>query len=196
MGEEKTRGSEWPDFIHPTYREKTLNAVKADSKVYRNTFDPAEANPGAALNVYVPRLSQNMVIVLGSLALVFDIDLTGGDANNFLVQNVTRALVRRMDVKFGGQELQNTQGYGRYKTFEDLFLSTEKRDSMVLEGIQTEDLCKIRSDSGDKKTSGVDAEKALEEVYGKSNRIRFDHEILTKNGVFYPEGCTATSCSK
>ena len=185
---EKTRGIEWPDFIHPTYREKTLNAVKADSKVYRNTFDPAEANPGAALNVYVPRLSQNMVIVLGSLALVFDIDLTGGDANNFLVQNVTRALVRRMHVKFGGHELQNKQGYGRYKTFGDLFLSTEKRDSMVLEGIQTEDLCKIRLDSGDKKSSGVEAEKALEEVYGKKYRIRFDHEILTKNGVFYPEG--------
>ena len=101
-----------------------------------------------------------MVIVPGSLALVFEIDLTGGHADNFLVQNVTRALVSRMDVKFGGTELQTTQDYGLYKLFEDLFLSKEKRDSMVLEGIQTEDLCKIRSDSGDKKTSGVDAEKS------------------------------------
>ena len=77
-----------------------------------------------------------------------------------------------MDVKFGGTELQTTQGYGLYKLFEDLFLSKEKRDSMLLEGIQTEDLCKIRSDSGDKKTSGVDAENALAAVYGKKYRIR------------------------
>ena len=109
---EKTRRFEWPEFIKPTYREKTLNAVKADSKVYRNTFDPAQANPGQVLNVYVPKLSENMVIVPGSLALVFDIDLTGGEVNNFLVQNITRALVSRMDVKFGGTELQTTQGYG------------------------------------------------------------------------------------
>jgi len=24
MGEEKTRGFEWPDYIHPTYREKNV----------------------------------------------------------------------------------------------------------------------------------------------------------------------------
>ena len=188
MGEEKTRGIEWPDFIHPTYREKTLNAVKADSKVYRNTFDPTVANPGDVLNVHVPRLSKNMVIVPGSLALVFEIDLTGGEANNYLVQNVTRALVSRMDMKFGGTELQTTQGYGLFKLFEDLFLSKEKRDSMVLEGIQSKVLCKIRSDSGDKETSGVDDEKAQAEIYGKKYRIRLDHPILTENGVFYPEG--------
>ena len=55
-----------------------------------------------------------------------------------------------------------------YKTFEDLFLSQEERDNRILEEIQSEDLCKIRSDAGDKKTSGVDAEKKLDEVYGKS----------------------------
>ena len=48
---------------------------------------------------------------------------------------------------------------------------------MVLERIQSEVLCKIRSDSGDKDTSGVDEEKALEETYGKKYRIRLDHQI-------------------
>ena len=57
---------------------------------------------------------------------------------------------------------------------------------MFLERIQSEDLCKIRSGSGDKKTSDVDAENKLEEVYGKKYRIRLDHQILTDHGVFYP----------
>ena len=63
----------------------------------------------------------------------------------------------------------------------------EKRDNMVPEGIQSEDLCKIRSCSGDKETSGVDAEKKLNEVYGTKYRINFDHQILTDHGIFYPQ---------
>ena len=94
----------------------------------------------------------------GSLALRFDIDLSGGHANNVLVQNVTRALVGKLVVKFGGAILQDTVGYDIYKIFEDLFLSQEKRDDMILEGIQSKDLCKIRSGAGGKKTSGVDTE--------------------------------------
>jgi len=64
-------------------------------------------------------------------------------------------------VKFARTTLQDTVGYDIYKTFEDLFLSQEERDNRILEGIQSEDLCKIRSDAGDKKTSGVDAENKL-----------------------------------
>ena len=55
---------------------------------------------------------------------------------------------------------------------------------MVPEGIQSEDLCKIRLNSGDKKTSGVDAENKLNEVYGNKYRINLDHQILTDHGVF------------
>jgi len=43
-----------------------------------------------------------------SLALLFDIDLSGGYANNFLVQSVTRALVEKLLVKFAGTVLQQT----------------------------------------------------------------------------------------
>ena len=58
---------------------------------------------------------------------------------------------------------------------------------MLPEGIQSEDLCKIRSGSGDKKTSGVAAETKLTEVYGNRYRINLDHQILTDHGVFYPK---------
>ena len=123
----------------------------------------------------------------GSLALRFDIDLFGGHANNFLVQNVSRALVSKMTVKFGGTTLEETVDYDVYKTFQDLFLPGKKRDNMVPEGIQSEDLSKIRSGAGDAKTSGVDAEKILNGIYGKKYRINLDHQILTDHGVFYPQ---------
>ena len=123
----------------------------------------------------------------GSLALRFDIDLSGGHANNFLVQNVSRALVSQLVVKFGGTTLDDTVDYDIYKIFTDLFLPEEKRGNMLAEGIQSEDLCKIRSGSGDKKTSQVDAENKLEKVYSKKYRINLDHQVLTDHGVFYPQ---------
>ena len=127
------------------------------SDLNRISFKKTEANPGDELDVRVPKLHENEVLVPGSLAFVFDIDISGGHANNFLVQNVTRALVERLKVNFGGTTPQDTDQYSLHKTFEDLFLSEEKRDNMILEGIQSEDLCKIPSGAGDKKTSGVDA---------------------------------------
>ena len=142
----------------------------------------------------MPKLNLNEVLVPGSLALIFNIDLSGGHANNFLVQNVTRTLVDRLHMRFGGITLQDTVGYGIYKIFDDLFLSQEERDKRILEGIESEDLCKICSNAGDKKTLTV--EDKLNEVYGSKYRIRLDHQILTDHGVSTPRSLTTTSYSK
>ena len=56
---------------------------------------------------------------------------------------------------------------------------------MLLEGIQSEDLCKIRSNEADKKTSSVTAENKLNGVYG--TKYRLDQQILADHGVFFPQ---------
>ena len=61
----------------PSHSEKTLGAMKAERTVKRITFNPSEAHPGETLYVSVPKLSGHEVIVSGSLALVFNIVLTG-----------------------------------------------------------------------------------------------------------------------
>ena len=58
---------------------------------------------------------------------------------------------------------------------------------MLLEGIQTEKLCKIRPNTSDKDTMGVDAEKALGNVFGSKYHIRLDRSILDDPGIFYPQ---------
>ena len=178
-----------PPSLLPSHSEKVLGAMKAERTVKRITFNPTEAKPGETLYVHVPKLAENEVIIAGSLALVFNINLkvTGAHANNYLVQNVSRALVDKFKVKFAASTLQDTDSYSIYKTFEDLFLSRDKRANMLREGIQSDDLNKIRSGAGDKKTSGVDAENKLNTVYGTKYRINLDHPILTDHGVFYPQ---------
>ena len=171
----------------PSHSEKTLGAMKAERTVKRITFDRTEANPGHTLYVSVPKLNEDEVIVPGSLSLLFNIDLTGGHVNNYLVQNVSRALVDRFVVKFAGTTVQDTNGYDIYKIFEDLFFSADEREEKIIEGIQSVDLCKIRFGAGDKKSSGVDAENKLESIYKNKYRIKLDHQILTDHGVFYPQ---------
>ena len=178
-----------PPSLLPSHSEKVLGAMKAERSVKRITFKPTEANPGETLYVHVPKLAENEVIVAGSLALVFNINLkvTGAHANNYLVQNVSRALVDKFVVRFAATTVQETDGYDIYKIFEDLFIPLHERANMLSEGIQSLDLNRIRSGAGDKKTSGVDAENALNAVYGTKYRINLDHPILTDHGVFYPQ---------
>ena len=113
----------------PMHSEKTFGAMKAERTVKRITFDPAEANTQSTIYVSVPKLNENEVLVPGSLALVFEIDLAGGHANNYLVQNVSRALVDKVVVKYEGNVLQETVGYDIFKIWEDLFLPQEEQDN-------------------------------------------------------------------
>ena len=94
--------------LHPTHSEKTLRAMKAEYTVKCITFNPSEAKPGETLYIHVLNLNRNEVIVPGSLVLRFNIDLTGGHANNFIAQNVSRVLVDRFSVKYVGTTLQDT----------------------------------------------------------------------------------------
>ena len=176
-----------PPNLLPSHSEKTLGTMKAERTVKRITFNPSAAEPGETLYVSVPKLKVNEVIVSGLLAFVFNISLSGGHANNYLVQNVSRALVDKFAVRFATATVQDTDGYDIYKIFEDLFLSLNERANMLSEGIQSLDLCKIRSGAGNKKTSGVDEENKLNSVYGNQYRINLDHPILTDHGVFYPQ---------
>ena len=172
----------------PSHSEKVIDAMKAERTVKRITFNPTSANPGETLYVSVPKLATNEVIVPGTLALIFDINLkvTGAHANNYLVQNVSRALVDKFLVNFASTIVQDTTSYGIYKTFEDLFLSMDKRENMLRKGVQSTDLNKLRSDAGNKDTSNA-GRNALNAVYGTKYRINLDHSILTDHGVFYPQ---------
>ena len=124
----------------PSHSVKSLGAIKAERTVKRITFERTEASPSHMLYVSVPKLSEDEVIVPGSLALLFNIDLTGGHENNYLVQNISRVLVERFVVKFAGTKVQDTSSYDIYKIFEDLFLSVDEREEKLLEGIQSEKL--------------------------------------------------------
>ena len=71
--------------------------------------------------------------------------------------------------------------------FDDLILSVYDRDEMLMKEIQSEKLGKVRANSGDKPTSGVNTENNLEAVYKMKYKINLDHQVLTSSGVFCPQ---------
>ena len=118
------------------FEKNSLNALKADRAIHRVTFHPNRASPSEVIRVPVPKLGNGVVLVPGSLSLIFDLAVSG-HANDCIVNNVSRAHVHRLTVKFAGEIAQDTDG--------DLFLTKNERASMFREGIQSDDLSKIRA---------------------------------------------------
>ena len=160
--------------------------IKARSTLNRITLTPSEASPNETLYVDIPKLADNIVIVSGSVYLTFDLNVTG-HANNTLVNNVGRNLVKRQRVLSGGEVLQDTLDYDLFQTYHDLHLSSEARDDMLRHGVSAENTRKLRTAAGDKSTSNA-KEVAMATLHGTKYCIPLNHPILLSHGVFYPKG--------
>ena len=108
--------------------------LKANSTLNRFTLTPSNANPGETLYIEIPKLTENMAIVPGSVFIVFNMAISGHE-NNTVVNNISRNLVKRQRVVFGGETLQDTTNYDLFQTYHDLFLPKEERENMLRHGI-------------------------------------------------------------
>ena len=97
----------------------------------------------------------------GPFQPIFD-STVSGHANSYIVDNVSRALVDKLTMKFAEIIAQDNDVYDLCKLHEDLSLTENERASMFREVIQSVDLWKIRCNAEDKKKSGVDNENKLD----------------------------------
>jgi hypothetical protein len=159
-------------------------ALKAEKTLHRITFNPSSANPGETLYVHLPKLSENMVFVPNSIGLTFDLTLAAaGHANNTLVNNISRNLVSRMKVLYGGEILQDTNRMDLFSTYKDLFLKKWERENMLREGVSSANMRKLRTAAGDKVTTDA-KEVALAGIYSTKYRLAINHPIIDEHGVF------------
>ena len=142
-----------------SFEKKTSNALKANRIIHRVTFNPNGVSLGEVLRVPVPRFDEDVVLVPGSLSFIFNLKVSG-EANGFLVNNESRTRFDRRTVKFEREIIQGTDGYDLFKFYDDLSFT----ESMFGEGIQSEDLSKIRCKAGDEKTLVVDKENKVIDV--------------------------------
>ena len=167
--------------LNPNISKRKSFGLKAESTLHRITLNPSSANPGETLYLYIPKLSENKVIVPRSVSLRFDLNVQG-HANNTVVNNVARGLVSQFKAKFASDTLQDTTRYDLLKTYEDLFTD---RDNKLRQGISSENIRKLRTNAGDKVTSNQ-KEVTLASIHNTKYCIPIDHPILDNHGVFYP----------
>jgi len=160
---------------------KYLNSMRVSKYITKNdlerhienvTHNPSEVNPGQTLIVRIPKLDQNRLIVPNTLKLVFDLELSGDDANQ-PVSNVTRTLQAEVTDRLGGVELVKTKHYNMFYTYKDLWLTENKRDNDVMRGFDSS-----QRFGGTKKNQLVTA-------YGTKYAIPIDFEAYTSHSPIY-----------
>ena len=65
------------EYLNPSRFPRIAFGLKANSTLHRITLTPSNANPGETLYIEIPKLTDNMVIVPGSVFLVFNMAISG-----------------------------------------------------------------------------------------------------------------------
>ena len=82
------------------------------------THNQSEIDQNQELLVRFPNLSSDDVIIPGTANLSFNIELTSAiDANRTLVSNIGRAIIKKLAVKFEGNEIMSIDDFDVLKCY-------------------------------------------------------------------------------
>ena len=118
---------------------------------------PGEIDQAQELLVRFPNLGSDDVIILGTASLSFNIELTSAiDANRTLVSNIGRAIIKKLAVKFEGNEIMSVDDFNMFACYRDLWKAKSEKRNVIRQGIISNDGCmenciKLRINAGDKK---------------------------------------------
>ena len=85
------------------------------------THNPSEIDEAQELLVRFPNLGSDDIIIPGTENLSFNIELTSTvDANRTLVSNIGRAIVKKLAVKFEGNEILSVDNFDVLACYRDL----------------------------------------------------------------------------
>ena len=154
----------------------------ADRAIHRVTFNPNKASSAEVLRVPVPKHNNRDVLVPGSFSLIFD-SAFSGHTNSYIVNNVSRALVDRLTVKFAEIIAKDNNVSMIYISSmrSSSWLRMRKRASseklfslLIFE--RWDEMLKIRGDQ--------DLKMRISAIMFIRTNIWFHHEISKDHGVF------------
>ena len=108
--------------------------MEPDKKIV--THNPSEIDQAQELLVRFPNLGSDDVIIPGMANLSFNIELTSTvDANRTLVSNIGRAIVKKLAVKFEGNEIMSVDDFDVFACYRDLWkreMLSNKESSLLM----------------------------------------------------------------
>ena len=184
---------EYRKQLNPEHSIRTPKGIKGTRQKVIVAHNPSEIDQAQELLVRFPNLGSDDVIIPGMVNLSFNIELTSTiDANRTLVSNIARAIMKKLAVKFEGNEIMSIDNFDVFACYQDLWKTKSEKRNAVRQGIISTDGCtpnciKLRINASDKSTGNAQ-DNAIANTYGNKFIIPLDFEMLDSAAPYYQAG--------
>ena len=191
--------SEYGSKLNPERSLRTAKGIKGTRQKVIISHNPTEIDQNQLLLVRFPNLASDDVIVPGTANISFNIELTStADPNRTLVSNIGRAIVKKLAVKFEGNEILSVDDFDIFACYRDLWKTSSEKRNAVRQGIISTDGCtenciKLRINAGNKNDSNTQ-DNAIAATYGNKFIIPLDFEMLDSTIPYYQAGLGNRLC--
>ena len=131
--------------------------------------------------------------------LSFNTELSStADTKRTSVSNIGRAIVKKLAVKFEGNEILSIDDYDIFACYRDLWKMASEKRNAVRQGIISNDgftinCIKLRLNASDK-SAGNAKDKAIADAYRNKLVIPLDFEMLDRSAPYYQAGLRNRLC--
>ena len=144
-------------------------AFKAHRKHIKLTHDPSTIDQNQDLQVHIPILEQNKVMVPGSLKLTFDLKLISSLNTRYTVNNIAKALITQLVIQINGEEINTIQDFDLWQLYKDLWLTEKERNLLIEQGLDDGgNINKVRVKANNAEATASTTEKAIAKVFGNN----------------------------
>ena len=127
---------EYGKRLNPERSLSMPKAIKGTRQKVIVTHNPSEIDQAQELLVRFPNLGSDDVIIPGMANLSFNIKLTSAvDANRTLVSNIGRAIVKKLAVKFEGNEIMSVDDFDVFHATEIYGKLSQKREMLFIKAL-------------------------------------------------------------
>ena len=119
------------EYANKLNRERSLQTAKGIKGTRQKvivTHNPSTIDQNDILLVRFPNLGSDDIIVPGTVNLSFNIELSStADLNRTLVSNIGRAIMKKLAVKFEGNEILSIDDYDIFACYRDLWKTASEK---------------------------------------------------------------------
>ena len=114
------------------------------------------------------------------------------------MSNVGKAIVKKLAVKFEGNDILCTDDFDIFACYRDLWKTASEKSNAIRQGIISKDGCtincmKLRINASDK-SDGNSKDSVIAEAYGNKFIIPLDFEMLDSSAPYYQVGLGNRLC--
>ena len=179
--------SAYGNKLNPYRKLREPRGVKGIRQSVVITNNPSTIDQNQQLLVRFPNLSNNDVIVPGTVRLAFEIELVSSkDADKTIYQNIGRAIIKKTTIRISGNEVMSIDDSDIYHCYVDVWKSPSELVNMAYQGIGKANMLNHRV--GARNATANTGDEAIADAYKNRFCIPLDFELLESHMPFYQAG--------